>query len=602
MSLRNRSTPSLGSRNIWARVAIACAGLALFLAAPQPSEARDRLTEPFLQDPLADGVSVVWFTETRGSGHAVLVGPERRRVEAETQEIRGFYEDADSHLPGQAGDGAIYSEIRERVVFRHEARVSGLSNGRRTPYRVVDVSLDGVARESEIYLLAPEPAPGAPLRILLTSDHQAKPMSGANIAKVYEVEPQIDAVFFAGDLVDHPSRASEWFDDGRGLSFFDVLQGRATYGLERETDAGVARIVYPGAPLLQNAPIFPALGNHEVSGQLDLTASIRQRFNSPRPRDVAEREYLMSADLINPTGDLAVRRRWIEDASFNTRAYREIFTLPADSPGGEEYYFRRFGDVALVSLFATRIWRMPTTGQNIRGRFLERPADIPRPDRWGHGAFIFEPISKGSTQYEWLVRTLKRPEFVEAPIKIVMLHHGPRGFGGNVTPPFTPPQREIFTDASGAPSIVRYRYPKDQDVLIRDVEPLLIEADVDLIFFGHSHIWQRMRLPNGGPHLLESSNVGNNYGCYYGGRTRWGPAFDLENHTPEGDPYGLEPIMPRYFAPMATGDGAPLPCVASNTLTTFSILDTAQKRVDSYVFDTEDPTRPPQLFDRFDLN
>ena len=50
-------------------------------------------------------------------------------------------------------------------------------------------------------------------------------MVAANLQKVVETIGKIDAVFFAGDLVNIPERASEWFDDKRGGAFFPCLQG-----------------------------------------------------------------------------------------------------------------------------------------------------------------------------------------------------------------------------------------------------------------------------------------------------------------------------------------------------------------------------------------
>ena len=50
-------------------------------------------------------------------------------------------------------------------------------------------------------------------------------MTPANLQKVVETVGRVDAVFFAGDLVNIPDRASEWFDDARGLAFFPWLTG-----------------------------------------------------------------------------------------------------------------------------------------------------------------------------------------------------------------------------------------------------------------------------------------------------------------------------------------------------------------------------------------
>jgi len=64
---------------------------------------------------------------------------------------------------------------------------------------------------------------GTPLKILLTSDHQLKPDS-CQSQKVVETVERVDAVFFVGDLVNVPDRASEGFDDKRGVLYFRVFR------------------------------------------------------------------------------------------------------------------------------------------------------------------------------------------------------------------------------------------------------------------------------------------------------------------------------------------------------------------------------------------
>ena len=66
----------------------------------------------------------------------------------------------------------------------------------------------------------------------------------------------------AGDLVNIPDRASEWFDDNRGGAFFPALQGRANYKIAKNR----VKTAYTGGEIIQEAPIFTALGNHEVMG------------------------------------------------------------------------------------------------------------------------------------------------------------------------------------------------------------------------------------------------------------------------------------------------------------------------------------------------
>jgi hypothetical protein len=67
-----------------------------------------------------------------------------------------------------------------------------------------------------------------------------------------------------------------------------------------------------------------------------------------------------------------------------------------------------------------------------------------------------------------------------------------------------------------------------------------------------------------------------------------------------GDPNGLEPVMPT-LAPLLGEDNQPLPYVASNDITVFSILDTATGKVSSYRFDTRSPESNVVKFDEFKL-
>jgi hypothetical protein len=67
-----------------------------------------------------------------------------------------------------------------------------------------------------------------------------------------------------------------------------------------------------------------------------------------------------------------------------------------------------------------------------------------------------------------------------------------------------------------------------------------------------------------------------------------------------GDPNGLEPILPT-IAPLPDENRQPLPYLASNEITAFSILDTETGTVSSYRFDTRYPYSDVIQFDQFSL-
>jgi hypothetical protein len=574
------------------------------------------LTDPFLQAPTLNSVRVVWFTEFEGREHTVIYGTQpgqslapgnTRQVFADTRPLPRLREDSESRLP----DGRTLEAPTFRPVWRHEAEVTDLTPGQRLPYQVKSLREDGTILSSDTFALTGMPAPGQPLKILLTSDHQSKPMTAANLQKVAETVGQVDAVFMAGDLVNVPDRASEWFDDAQGAAFFPALQGRASY----ELAAGGTITRYRGGALIQEAPLFPAIGNHEVMGRVSPTKSLNDQFNDPVPRQAAIQLYETNPTVFNPSGDPAQRRRWIIDHSYNSDTYEQLFSLPPSpiptSDTGEttsRWYATTFGDVRLISLFVTNIWRRPVVAADVQGRFQERQGDLGNPAAWGHGQHIFEPIKPGSAQYQWLQQELNSEAFRQAPYRVVMFHHPPHSLGDNIVPPFTDPVPIYDRHADGTLRAIRYEYPIQNDYIMRDLMPLLETAGVDLVLYGHSHLWNRFVGPTG-IHFLETSNVGNTYGAYWGDRRRKTPPaeptsiFDQYQQTyyvAQGDPNGLDPVVPA-IAPLMDDQGNPLPYIASNDLTAFSILDTGTSTVSSYYFDTRKPQSDVVKFDEFTL-
>lgn len=572
--------------------------LVVVLSTRQPSmtSAPQLLSDPFLQLPTETSVRVVWFSEFAGSRHSVAYGQNLNQTAvATTTKLSRTREDQKSKVGNQTEESQVYKEPTRRDIWRHEAEVAELTPGTRVPYQVTSVREDGKTVSSAEFTLAPKPTPGIPLKILLTSDHQLKPMTAANLQKAIATVGQVDAVFLVGDLVNVPDRASEWFDDNRGGAFFPCLQGRASY----ELDKNGVKTSYTGGEIIQHAPLFTAIGNHEVMGRFLKNGSLNDEFDNPIPRAVAQQIYKQNEGQLNPNNDPTVGNRWLKDNSFNIDTYEEIFTLPESNQGGKKYYAVTFGDVRLVVLYATNIWRTPSLDVEARGKYQERVRDLNNPAEWGYGQHLFEAIAKGSAQYTWLEQELNSSEFQQAKYKVVMLHHPPHSLGENIVPAYTDPVQVIDRDGNGSIKAVRYEYPKEADYIIRDVMPLLEEANVDLVFYGHSHLWNRFVSPSG-MHFLETSNVGNSYGAHVGEKKRRVPAGYKEDYAETGDPNGLEPAVPT-IAPLIGEDVLPLPYIASNDITVFSIFDTAAGTVSSYRFDTREPRSKVVKFDEFKL-
>ena len=561
---------------------------------PIMTSSQQLLSDPFLQLPTKNSVRVVWFTDFMGSRHTVTYGMGLNHIaQANTTKLSRMREDKASYWQNVNREGD--AKIITRDIWRHEALISGLNPGKRIPYQVTSIKEDGEQITSKTFTLAPKPQPGQPLKILLTSDHQLKHMTAANLQKVVETIGQVDGVFFAGDLINVPDRASEWFDDSRGGAFFPCLQGNAQYKLENN---GVVN-TYTGGEIIQNAPLYPTIGNHEVMGRFSQAKSLNQQFEDAVPKEVAKKAYDSNQSLINPGEDPIVKQAWLKANSFNTDTYEEIFTLPESIPGGKKYYAVSFGDIRLVVLYVTNIWRPFQQDDNLKGRYQEKLADLDNPENWGYGQHIFEPIAKGSTQYNWLQQELNSTEFQEAKYKVVMFHHPPHTLGGNIVPAYTNPVPKVESDSSGKVTSVQYEYPLEADYIIRDLEPLLESAGVQLVYYGHSHLWNRFVSPKG-MNFLESSNVGNSYGANLGEQLRPIPTGLTENYIAQGDPNGLEAIVPNV-QPLEDDLDAPLPYVASNEITVFSILDTTQGTVSSYRFDTSKPDSEVIKFDEFSI-
>lgn len=559
------------------------------------------LTEPFLQVPGETSVHVVWFTEgtEAPSVNKVLLfengaeEPATREIQAETTKmsrIRG----------GNTGSDCNDASI-ERDVWRHEAVITDLPEyhgaaEEKIPYQVVSDDA-----HSETYTLQAQAQPGTPMKILLTSDIQTKNMCAANIQKVYETVGPVDAILANGDIVDVADRAYDWFD--ADSSFFRVLQGT--------TDRTINGTEYAGAPLMQNAPTYAAVGNHEVMGRYSDTTRLDAQFNDPTTREYAEELYEQVNRDDDPSNDVseADKEQFIEDNSFNTTSWEEVFTLPENDAGNERYYAVTIGDVRVIVLEVARIWRNNAVGS--KSKYSEVPGASE--DEYGFGQHIFEPIGAGSDQLAFLEEELQSEEFQNAKYKMVMYHWQFHSLGGNQIPAYTDPEASTVIDPETEEKMTIYEYPLAKDYLANYVEPLLEEYGVDFVFNAHSHLWNRFQTDSG-MNILETSNNGNTYNAFLDTKSRtdaWPSVFnggdraslaenwDKDNYVLQGDPYGLSPIAPNLAElPNATEE----PYLMSNSVTAFSILDTGTGTVDSYYFDTSDPDSEVVKFDSFPIS
>ena len=613
------------TRPLVAACAVTTAVATLFsgsaLAQTGPADSPTLLTDPFLQLPGDRQVNVVWFTEQPGDAHFVLTGEGIEALDAdqaeaaaagdvdgvtahpaETMKLSRMAEDADSVVSDAPApeDGIV-----ARDVYRHEATVTGVAAQGSTPYRVVSL-IDGQAVLSDVYAAKDHFTPDEDVTMLLTSDHQQKDNAPANLQWAAETLGDIDVALVAGDLVNVPDRASEWFDHEGGIAFFAGMQGNANFTAPNgET--------YDGGEIAQNAVIYPVIGNHEIQGRIDGQTSLDHSFNYPVPREVAEAEYDKIAAEINPDEDPEIRDRWIEDNSFSTTSYEEIFSLPESEPGGERYYATSIGNTRLISLYSTRIWRgtdadADSAQRTEISRYQESADVLDAPLERGYGDFIFEDLTVDSEQYQWLEAELGSPETRGAENVIVMLHESPHSLGNNVMPHFADPVEIEERDEEGNLIGIRYEYPASGNQLLTSLMPLVDTpgTPVDLVFNGHSHLWNRFESENG-VNFIETSNVGNSYGARHplsddGPRPTPPAPWEPENYLAYGSPGGLEPIVPSENPfPAANDPSQPAPYVASNDYSVFTAFDSGTGMVQSWIFDGTDPNSEPMLLDEFSL-
>ena len=377
--------------------------------------------------------------------------------------------------------------------------------------------------------------------------------------------------------------------------------------MQGTTDREIGGVEYNGAALMQNAPTYASIGNHEVMGRYSETSSLSAQFNDPTTRAYAEDLYEERNNDQDPNNDIAPedKEQFIEDNSFNTTTWEEVLTLPESETGDERYYAVTIGDVRVIVLEVARIWRNNTVGGTSKYSEIPEAAE----SQYGFGQHIFEPIGEGSDQLAFLEEELQSDEFQNAKYKMVMFHWQFHSLGGNQIPAYTDPQPSTVGLQDGREMTI-YEYPLAEDYLKNNVEPLLEEYNVDFVFNAHSHLWNRFQTDSG-MNILETSNNGNTYNAFLDTKSRtdaWPSAlnggdyayladnWDKADYPLQGDPYGLSPIMPNV-AELPGGE----PYLMSNTITAFSVLDTAKGTVDSYYFDTEDPDSEVVLFDSFSI-
>ncbi|WP_370330896.1 hypothetical protein [Mycolicibacterium hippocampi] len=100
------------------------------------------------------------------------------------------------------------------------------------------------------------------------------------------------------------------------------------------------------------------------------------------------------------------------------------------------------------------------------------------------------------------------------------------------------------------------------------------------------------------------TNTGNSYGAFHAlsGESREIPPepWNAENYLAQGNPGGLEPVVPT-IAPLRSADGRPLPFIADNNMVVFQALDTGTGTLTSWYVDMRETQNGAVKFDEFSL-
>lgn len=172
------------------------------------------------------------------------------------------------------------------------------------------------------------------------------------------------------------------------------------------------------------------------------------------------------------------------DETASLQTYTALFNLP----NNERYYSHDYGNVHFIHLNIARQWT----------------SDAATKPQW----ILGDPITPGSAQYQWLVKDLAQKR---QPWTVVSFHQPMLGQGHNTSPNFCNPVQK--NDGT-------YEYPRD--VLYDDLRPLFEKHGVNLVIWGHSHVYEHYHV--NGIHYLEASGIGNTYGL------------------PTQEPHGLTPV------------------------------------------------------------
>jgi len=324
---------------------IALVAIAALLASVAAAQGSVLTRGPYLQSTTRDSAIVVWQTQTAGDSVVEY---------------------------GEAGYTQVVSSTTPATT--HVVSLTGLSAGATYQYRI---GTGHTLLHTSTLTTAPDP--GGAFDFVMVGDSGAGVL-GTPYQALLDVAAQMDAldpdfVLHLGDVI---------YPDGQA-------EGYQPYFFN------------PYRNLLDSAPIFPSLGNHDYH-------------------------------------------------TANAQPYLDVFYLPANNPAGtERYYSFDWGDAHFVALDSNRLYPIAAVTDTVMLNWLA--ADL------------------AATTAEW---------------KFVYFHHAPYSSGLHGYEPVIVAMRTIMA-------------------------PLFEQYDVDMVFAGHDHIYERSKPQNGVIYIVSGGGGASTY-------------------------------------------------------------------------------------------
>jgi hypothetical protein len=221
-----------------------------------PSRAEELPVRPYVQNPTPDGMTLLWFAErpTAGTVRLKMPGGERRSVAKSTTQLAEALQDN----PWKPE----FPQPRERALFRHRVRLSGLEPGTRYEYTVTQPGYDPFQGE---FQTAPEA--DQPIRFVVYSDSETEPESSTLPGVEWPASPGSNR---PKTQVRYPANQTDGYRENLKVmaaaqpQFICVVGDLVENGGEqRDWDEFWQHNAGDYGQLASRVPLFPALGNHE---------------------------------------------------------------------------------------------------------------------------------------------------------------------------------------------------------------------------------------------------------------------------------------------------------------------------------------------------